>query len=506
MIKQILLQAERDYGVPMTVAGVRKLDRQTAHQTIDTSEAYVAACRRIMRARCVEDTDWRLIAVGWNHVTPSDWVGTARESGQLEEFLEYWCEAAERSGTVGSSYNPEPETAYWAMRSGIPAWVTRALREDVLSRRKTEGPAYVPRKRMRKLIDAARCVRRTSFRPDRYHEMLTLAARAALGRLCPELQRVALESISIPSVWTAIRVRDLPWEAVAKAQSEMAKSPRVRVLWATGRRRESLLAAQFPAEYAKYGYVPASAQAAFYAPAFPKLDVKSAVKIARGSSPAGLARQHGYELTRREAHQWCLDGAQDDVCAWYAEHFGVLGHRSVAVMRWLRRIPIEHLTRSRTTRGPRGEMLEFRLIDKLDEIQDTDVASNPGAMRAFERAAHRLGEVYQQRMLRDHRCLADRPSWHLYRCMRPLLTPAALATEGSEMGHCVGGYASAVEARQSVIISIRTSRGRSTVELNQHGDVLQHRGRNNETPVPQHAALLERWTLRHATRAQSRVA
>lgn len=94
--------------------------------------------------------------------------------------------------------------------------------------------------------------------------------------------------------------------------------------------------------------------------------------------------------------------------------------------------------------------------------------------------------------------------------VRELLTPWELREEGAAMGHCVGGYASAIRSGRSRILRVRGSktdkRTWSTVEIaressrgappSKHGGslkrwtVVQHKGRFNDTPSRENEALL----------------
>ncbi len=93
--------------------------------------------------------------------------------------------------------------------------------------------------------------------------------------------------------------------------------------------------------------------------------------------------------------------------------------------------------------------------------------------------------------------------------VKELLTPWELRDEGAAMGHCVGGYASAIRSGRSRILRVRGSRTDkrtwSTVEIvresskgapSKHGGslhrwtVVQHKGRFNDPPSRENEALL----------------
>ena len=72
-----------------------------------------------------------------------------------------------------------------------------------------------------------------------------------------------------------------------------------------------------------------------------------------------------------------------------------------------------------------------------------------------------------------------------------------LRDEGDALGHCVGGYASAVEAGRCLILSVRSRHGRSTVEMSPDGSrVYQHRGPRNTEPHRRHDQLIRAMTAR----------
>lgn len=93
--------------------------------------------------------------------------------------------------------------------------------------------------------------------------------------------------------------------------------------------------------------------------------------------------------------------------------------------------------------------------------------------------------------------------------VKELNTARALRVEGGQMGHCVGGYSSAVATERSRILSIRCgsdSSRWSTVELNvdRKGDktlsVRQHYGKRNQDPHSDNKALLKEYLARECER------
>lgn len=93
--------------------------------------------------------------------------------------------------------------------------------------------------------------------------------------------------------------------------------------------------------------------------------------------------------------------------------------------------------------------------------------------------------------------------------VRELLTSRALRVEGSQMGHCVGGYSSAVQSGRSRILSLSgpTSSERSTVEVRvvkrahqQQFVVQQHHSQGNRACSPRHRDVLRDYLRDEAAR------
>lgn len=617
-----------DYGVQPTVQGMRRFFRQAAPvREIKSAGQYVAACRAVGTDRefCFPwhpegvfspldgegRVDGRLVAAGWNHESPTRWVrGEGEQEPGLVLFARYWARAVARPETIGSSCNAiGPEHAYAAMRMGVPASAVLALGAlAVNSRERGEGLPVrlrrLPRRRIQRLVRAARAARRTSIREE---ELILFSTKVleALGRLCPELQRVAIEGLKRdarwpldadghwreprPDMWGArdefdhsrvVRVRDIPWQEVVRVQQQLAgdSTGRVRAAWATGKRRESLfvVACGEPARWrakssgrrpnlgercterscscpsgcpdctrevtAVERYdgdrywdrcnvtwswlpdesgrrrlydttsdiivstgvpLPPATLASWLCPSYSRVPDDFAARLARGESTVQVA---GGSLTRAEAHDWLSAGAPDTPLEWLQRGLpvGTPALRSEPVTRWLldveRRGQWDALTKEREIVGPGGQRARVRYLDRVDEIQDGDLDRGPqtGVHRAFERAAERCGAAWLERARQDHRVLGSLPrGWRLYtHSMRHLCTPAALAKEGDEMQHCVGGYESAVQNGQSIILSIRVCGERSTVELASDGRVLQHRGAQNSAPHPLCERVLARFQRR----------
>lgn len=141
-----------------------------------------------------------------------------------------------------------------------------------------------------------------------------------------------------------------------------------------------------------------------------------------------------------------------------------------------------------------GEERQFRAIDLLDEIQEEDILTGKeGVAVVLRRASERNGEAFFQANKEDYRTLRHGlPTWakKMPRWIKVLNTRSALANEGRDLKHCVGGYISAVETGKSIILSISSRHGRSTVECNDRMVIMQHRGVSNGVPPSRHDQLL----------------
>ena len=225
-------------------------------------------------------------------------------------------------------------------------------------------------------------------------------------------------------------------------------------------------------------------------PEYPGLTSEQFVKMFIGQSPREIS---GNRLSKEQAHRWLTEqpGVEAaDVLNLSLPVGPARRLRSAALVQWALRVQErgkwEQLTRVRATRGPHFERLEFRFIDKIDEIQEEDLdrGVNTPVNRAFANAAKRVSAKWLEELGKDTTTISWLPEgWQIYRkCMKLLTTPSELMVEGEQMQHCVGGYADAVRRGDSYIFSIRVCGHRSTAELGRNGRVLQHRAENNGEP------------------------
>lgn len=477
-------------------------------KAIPTREAYLRRVRQIARRRGVdlEGIDPRLVEAGWNVVAPGEWV-----AGGLRWFRQAWDLTVRRPGTVGSCYNPEPWRLLPWLALGLPGWAAVALAFALLP-----APRRLTRAARRRRIDQARALARRSL------PWLGVAGHCGADLLRRLGQLSAMEQW-IAAIWFAeqkwpvgkkkIRVRDLDW---AEIRRRWSGAERVKLIE---------LAVERAGEYAAWRHaiggldywsrdhwsrcLSEGARSAWLCPAYPKLPLEGAFRIAQGQTPAELS---GGLLTRQEAHLWCKEGARQMPREWLQGNLlaGLVlpegfQARSEHVLRWLgevrRRGAWGQLLRDRRVVGPRQETLTFRFFDRLDEIQDEDL---PRGIRtpveeAFESVATRTARAWESQALDSVQPLTEPPPWRIFpRAMAWLLTTAELVREGQDQGHCVGGYAGAVASRRCVILALRVRvRGvvhRSTAELDPRtGYVFQHRGAENASPPAPCERVLRRF-------------
>lgn len=314
----------------------------------------------------------------------------------------------------------------------------------------------------------------------------------ALGRLSPELRSAAIMAIPAERV---IRIRDLNWDSVKKAQ-QMLASGNVKVRAAlSGLKRAAQILGCDPSE---------RSIVAALTPQYRNAPSKYARRIVLGERPVDLV--NGL-LTSKEAHMWLSHNNWDfmEAAEWYGVHYGLPNHRSLIVSKWLKHVRDtgrwDALERERIIHMPgHDQPVTYCYLQILDEVQEGDIVTGRDSVQAvFERAAERNGEQHLNKMKGDHRILRQRPQWamKLGRYAKYLNTPDALVQEGRDLKHCVGGYSHAVENHQSHIVAIRSSHGRSTVELTDGMNLRQHYAECNTTPHKRHAQWLRAFLNRY---------
>lgn len=348
-------------------------------------------------------------------------------------------------------------------------------------------------------------------------------ALMALGRLSAPLANALLREV--PEEMPApIRVRALPWAAVARVQAMLAAdhSGRVRVAL-TGDRGALVLAGLRdtlpPVRQGGIGEWEAEQLAVFLAPAYPRVPLVLAKRIALGETPVQIT---GGELTRREAHDWLASGARLPAGEWIAERLmraagieptqGWLP-RERRVAEWLialtKRDGIEAVDAALQREREGGYLADgrhelWRAADLLDAVVGADIASlSDGITAVMTRVRARMDEQKRADLLANRRQIVVRKGWHatLPRGVRLLATPADLIAEGDAMRHCVAGYTAAVEDGRCAILAVRSRHGRSTVEVSPDGArIIQHRGPGNGDPPRRHRQLIAAFTARLSRR------
>lgn len=226
-------------------------------------------------------------------------------------------------------------------------------------------------------------------------------------------------------------------------------------------------------------------------------------RLILGEKPAALFPQ----LTKREAAAFCGQSEHSEVSSWFWKEIvrlhadvedikSVTPPDSVAVMRWVHDVLNDEerkdsfIRRHDPRRFPQfiaGHRAGIRVVDRLDEIKSVDLKRSP--RKTLEAAILR---AIDEEWGGDNELAPEEP-WHkrLPPTVRVILTYSDLRQEGIEMDHCVASYASRINERESVIMSVRAESGeRSTLEL-RNGKVHQHLGESNCSPPSACYAIVE---------------
>jgi len=237
---------------------------------------------------------------------------------------------------------------------------------------------------------------------------------------------------------------------------------------------------------------------------YPNVPLQWQAEVVLGKTPAELTG-----LTAREAHECFSAKAWRIPARWLLRDLAIpddggamLSIRTVPIARWyLQRwndpAQKEALMKEHVERGPAGEEIRGRFIDRMDELEESDLT--PSVRKTFENASNRLRIEFEKEMLspKNQQLLAPVPAWYTEQPGITLLDHGAqLVMEGREMSHCVATYIGKVRKGWSTILGIRvpTEDGqvlRSTVELNPTtAEVIQHKGVGNAAPPPENTKVL----------------
>jgi hypothetical protein len=342
-------------------------------------------------------------------------------------------------------------------------------------------------------------------------------AMAVLGRLSPILRWAAVEGIKSSEMMAGkpLRIRDLNWDAVKRTQALLATGgervrlalmpPRMAIHHVTGvvvqpsqvRDREVVVVYRLTPQYCGESWLGALCT---------NVALHDARRLVLGqATPKDIVA--GGQFTDKLAHEFLLvqqTTAWEDPIRWYADRIAVPVHRSVRVMDWLAYLRKKgwwgELEKERV-QVVAGQEHRFTAMGLLDEIQEEDIVTGrEGVAAVLRRASERNGAEFFEKSKEDFKTLRHNlPTWvkKLPKAMRVLNTASALAFEGRDLKHCVGGYVNAVRDGRCIIVAVVSRHGRSTIEISDDLMVLQHRGVSNGCPPTRHDQLLRAFCNRH---------
>lgn len=345
----------------------------------------------------------------------------------------------------------------------------------------------------------------------RFMPWLSRKAMAALGRLSPTLRWAAVSSLPEWEDAVVLRIRDLNWDAVKRTQDlQRTGGAKVKLALLTPRAIIKEVIGQLP-PVGKYidpmltntaiaALVPHYAMdRELWEMGIGPVSLQNAKDLVLGKKTIGMCVAGG-QFTDKLATVFLKEHncpGYIDPMGWYARRIGVPTHRSVKVMDWMSYLQKKgwwNEMEKERVQYVGGEEQCFTALQLLDEIQDEDILTGKeGVGVVLRRASERSGEAFYQKYKGDYKTLRHGlPQWtkRLPRRIRVLNTAAELANEGRDLKHCVGGYITAVETGKSIILSISSRHGRSTVECNDRMVVMQHRGESNGVPPSRHDQLL----------------
>lgn len=508
---------------------------------VDSAAMYGDICRRlafkqggVMVGSVLMDLDGpsridgRLVAVGFNHVKPRQWIG----EHMLGSFVSWWNKSQEAPFQVGSQLNADPKVAFkiWMqIREGgrLAKPLLRAISAipsrhwyRLVSRR--EGPPKLAWDIVEQAPEIGRAIRRFQAKDLPLLADIDNRTLFVLGSHGPGAQLDAVErlkkqregeaesvtGIVDPFVRRAkpavVRVGDLPLATMKSIEKATSASPRADLAYAY--RKEGAEGRRFAALVKKLDPKGEGASK-ILAPSYPNVPTDLAVKIAKGMTPVEASMGI---LDRKEAHEWLSSsvgprGRFLQPLEWLQTKLpaGTPAVRSALITRWLldvqKRGGWGQLTKERIEHGPNHAEIRYRRIDRIDEVGDDELVE--GSKTNVDVAFKRVDENAMKELLSKHEVLL-KLDWPIYpKHMRILDTAALMAREGLEMEHCAGrkAYVDSAKKRQSVLVSFNVKGERATAELEvvpkggRPPRVIQLKGVGNRHPPPIAEKLFKFW-------------
>lgn len=228
--------------------------------------------------------------------------------------------------------------------------------------------------------------------------------------------------------------------------------------------------------------------AAALAPAYPRVSLTVAARLALGESPAAICEG---VLTAREAHEWFLAGGPpegasicEEAICYLARDLNLPGQveeLKPAVVRWLLRHQDEVHAWARDGRLSRAA------IELLALAEEKDLRGQKSLQGLLRRLTIKAASDEPRQVWR----LPLPPE------ARHLASDRALKVEGLEMAHCLGTYTLGVWWERTYPFALENHEGRSTLTLSRSASgewfVDQHRGRANSTPPTGHVQVVAAW-------------
>ena len=272
-------------------------------------------------------------------------------------------------------------------------------------------------------------------------------ACAAIGRLPAELRWAATNEIRKSWNTTApVRVRNLDWEEVRKAQEDIrAGNTRARAARVGVGLAAVILGLPF--------YTSEEEVVRALCPGYPRISMETARKIALGTPLIELYPG----LTTLEADAYLRSGTTATPAEWLAKKLGVVYTPSIPILRWQTGLPPKDLASIDDCPGVIGVL----------EPGDTEEGRGRSYKEAVARAKLRIGEAYEEAVDR-HRVIHNEAhcgkllSEHVVSLnTRALLEEEAEYTMNSYISQ-LSGY---VEIGTYALFSIRTRYGRSLLRV-----------------------------------------